>query len=362
MQTAPTWMGVALLVSAWTAGCGRDSKPPPEPAASAPHAAASQAATASASSAGAPAVTELRHPAVRRLVAIGDVHGDLAAARAVLRLGGAIDAEDRWIGGDLTVVQVGDQIDRGDDDRAVIDLFDRLAEQAEAAGGAVRSLNGNHELMNATFDFRYVTEGAYAPFAELAAERPPDPRIAAALHALPEKARGRAAAFAPGGPYARRLARRHLVVIVGDSVFVHGGVLPKHVRYGLDRMDREVRAFLEGKAPPPGIALAEDGPVWSRRFSAAPDAEDCNVLREVLDALGAKRMVVGHTPQRGGIAPACDDKVWRIDVGLSRFYGGPTEALEIAADRVRVLRPGDGAPSAAGQQKGPASLAAEPAR
>ena len=33
-----------------------------------------------------------------RIVAIGDLHGDLDAARAALRLAGAIDAQDRWIG------------------------------------------------------------------------------------------------------------------------------------------------------------------------------------------------------------------------------------------------------------------------
>src|SRR5690606_15212831 len=32
-----------------------------------------------------------------RIVAIGDLHGDLSAARAALRLAGAIDARDRWI-------------------------------------------------------------------------------------------------------------------------------------------------------------------------------------------------------------------------------------------------------------------------
>src|SRR4030042_85059 len=65
-------------------------------------------------------------PGVRRVVAVGDLHGDLTAARAALRLGGAIDAADRWIGGDLVVVQTGDEIDRGDADREIIDLFSRL--------------------------------------------------------------------------------------------------------------------------------------------------------------------------------------------------------------------------------------------
>ena len=43
----------------------------------------------------------------QRIVAFGDVHGDLEAARGALRLAGAIDEQDRWIGGDLIVVQTG---------------------------------------------------------------------------------------------------------------------------------------------------------------------------------------------------------------------------------------------------------------
>src|SRR5690606_26650725 len=78
-----------------------------------------------------------------RVVAIGDLHGDLSATRAALRLAGAIDERDRWVGGRLVVVQTGDQLDRGDDEPEILALFERLAVEAEAAGGAVHSLLGN---------------------------------------------------------------------------------------------------------------------------------------------------------------------------------------------------------------------------
>ena len=44
-------------------------------------------------------------PAVPRLVAIGDLHGDMQKARRAFRLGGLVDANDRWIGGTTTAVQ-----------------------------------------------------------------------------------------------------------------------------------------------------------------------------------------------------------------------------------------------------------------
>ena len=54
-------------------------------------------------------------------------------------------------------------------------------------------------------------------------------------------------------------------------------------------------------------------------------------------------MVVGHTVQREGITSACDEKVWRIDVGLARLYKGKPAVLEIRGDTVRKLGEGESA-------------------
>ncbi len=194
-------------------------------------------------------------------------------------------------------------------------------------------LDGNHEVMNVSLDFRYVTPHGFADF-EAVPGADTNPRLAT----LPAADRARGSEFLPGGPMAKRLAKRPIVAVVGDTVFVHGGVLPKHVRYGLDRMNREVSAWMEGAAPsPPSIVTAEDGPIWTRLYSAAPGESDCKVLREALALIGAKRMVVGHTVQRGGINAACGGQVWRIDVGLSKVYGGKPEVLEIDGDQVRPI-------------------------
>ncbi len=75
-------------------------------------------------------------------MAIGDLHGDMDAARAALRLAGAVDEEGHWAGGKLTVVQTGDILDRGDDEEAILELFLRLQEGARAAGGEIYLLNG----------------------------------------------------------------------------------------------------------------------------------------------------------------------------------------------------------------------------
>ena len=259
-------------------------------------------------------------PVPERIVAIGDLHGDLDATRRVFRLAGAIDAADKWKGGKLVVVQTGDAIDRGDDDRAILDLIERLKGEAKDAGGALVALVGNHEIMNAMKDFRYVTPGAMSTFDS-----------------------SRAAAFAPGsGAYAKMIASRPAIARIGGTFFVHGGILPKHVSYGLQRFDEETAAWLLGnRATPPAPLTADDGPLWTRLYSQTPDDDACKTLDGVLKSLGGRRLVMGHTVQKQ-INSACHDEAWRIDVGMSKFFsdGGPRsiQALEIRGDDVKVLK------------------------
>lgn len=62
-------------------------------------------------------------PETRRVVAIGDVHGDFKAAKRAIRISGVINDKDEWIGADTVLVQVGDQTDRGDSEKEIIDFL-----------------------------------------------------------------------------------------------------------------------------------------------------------------------------------------------------------------------------------------------
>ncbi len=264
---------------------------------------------------------------------MGDVHGDVDATRRVLRLAGLIDESDHWSGGKSVFVQTGDQLDRGDDEQEILDLLTQLESEAEAAGGAVHILNGNHELMNAAGDFRYVTPGGMADFADA----PGVDATAARVREFPESMRSRAAAFLPGGAYAKVLATRNTAVVVGDSVFVHGGVLPKYAPK-LKALNEAGRLWLSQGGQPPAELLAPDGLVWLRDYSVPePTSKACADLDAALAELEVARMVVGHTVQARGVTSACDDKVWRIDVGMAKHYGGMPAALEIKGDQLTVL-------------------------
>ncbi len=260
----------------------------------------------------------------KRIVAIGDLHGSLSATRRALVLAGAIDRNDHWIGGDLVIVQVGDLVDRGANDRTVIDLFQTLKKEAKQAGGELITLLGNHELMNVFGDFRYVSEEGLDEFKEFAVTDAPES--------------GRLQAFKPGGTYAKILADNPIAIIIGDTLFIHAGLTKHFLEYGLERMNKESQQLLTGKFKDiPQFIRDSDGPVWTRRFSLNPSQEDCAELKQVLTQLNCTRMVVGHTIQRDGITSNCDDMCWMVDSGMSSLPDA-IEVLEITPSGLKVLK------------------------
>lgn len=325
-----------------------------------------------------------------RIVAIGDIHGDINAMRTALRNASIIDAHDKWIGGRAVLVQVGDQLDRGENERAIYELLFKLQDRASAVGGAVHILLGNHELMNARLDFRYVTRGGFEDFGiarasfssspktrgscssgkgpsarssngssrvtvsghddylSILKSRKWRPRIAVddlkMIRALPAAMQARARAIVAGGPLATELGRRTRVgILVGDTLFIHAGLSPRHLTYGgqesstsvekLDKINNDTSKFLQGQAPYPSVLNGQSSPVWMRDYSrpgVRQGSAECKMLVDTLRMVGAKRMVVGHTPQAEGINGACGGKVWRIDTGMSKAYGGVPEAIEIS--------------------------------
>ena len=319
----------------------------------------------------------LRLPMPDRLVAVGDLHGDCAVFERVLRVAGLYD-NGRWIGGSAVLVQIGDVLDRGDEELQLLQLLRTLKREAAVAGGAVITMLGNHEVLNAMGISVYAS-----------------PRSAAAFGDEGE----RASAFRPGSELATELSSWPVACVVGDTAFIHGGLTLAQVSGGLGDLNTASSDWLKGRRapsgldrpidlisgskPPPNLGLSHSlslglglslhpapptssalaiarrltppellmpaqssrgarSPLWMRDLSDPPGAEPppaaCADLKQALAALGARRLVVGHTVQPE-INEACDGSVVRIDVGLSAaMLGAPPQALEIARDgRVRVL-------------------------
>lgn len=93
----------------------------------------------------------------RRIVALGDLHGDSLHMRLLLHAAGVVDFETgAWIGGDTLLVQTGDVVDRGPDGKEIYEMLELWAQKAPERGGRVVRLLGNHDAMNLCSDFRCV--------------------------------------------------------------------------------------------------------------------------------------------------------------------------------------------------------------
>ncbi|MBO4707876.1 MAG: metallophosphoesterase [Elusimicrobiaceae bacterium] len=82
----------------------------------------------------------------KKVVIIGDVHGEYHGFAAALIHAKLMDPELKWIGKRNILVQIGDIIDRGFYPIQVDSLLDVLQQEAKKAGGKIIRLIGNHEL------------------------------------------------------------------------------------------------------------------------------------------------------------------------------------------------------------------------
>ena len=316
----------------------------------------------------------------QRIVAVGDLHGDYDVWIDIARDARLIDARNRWAGGATILVQTGDITDRGPDSLKIIRHLQKLQKEAASAGGQVILLIGNHEAMNVTGDLRYVDPGEFAAFRDRNSEalrqaawdaksklfianykaRYPamtDKEIRADwFKATPLGMIEHQRAWAPAGELGRWAAGLPAVVKIGDSLFAHGGLSAAYTAMGgLDEINRRVRAAVAGGDKSPASILTDPlGPLWYRGLitrgpafeqevaAAATAAGKPNLPRPpiaqeldmVLAAFGARRLVVGHTPNLAGIAVSHGGKLVRIDSGNSRYYKGQPSWLEINGDQV----------------------------
>jgi Calcineurin-like phosphoesterase len=204
--------------------------------------------------------------AAPRVVTVGDVHGDLAAFKAILGQAGVLGPADAWTGGDAVLVQLGDLIDRGPSMRGTLDFVMTLEQAAAKGGGRVVALLGNHEVMNMTGDWRYVVPANYAEFADAGSEKrrdeawtqvrslrkrraerlgQPEPASDAQareawLQAHPPGYIEHAEAFGSGGAYGRWLRSRPALFAAQASAFLHGGLAPAYAGTPLEEIDRRV--------------------------------------------------------------------------------------------------------------------------
>ena len=279
-------------------------------------------------------------PPVKRIIVIGDLHGDLDVTLRTLKIAKLIDNNNNWIGGDTVVVQVGDQIDRcrnipcdnpyatqndENSDVIILELFTKLHLQAKIQGGAVYSLLGNHELMNVEKDLSYVSYKGLQEFNNTNINN----------EIITDGKKARSILFSPGNKYANFLAcTRQVILIIGNNIFVHGGIIPYLVKkYSIKSINKIMTLFLlkiinkDDKIYKEIFDSGNHSPLWNRFQSMMVINKDNKLCDNMLSPLKflykVDNIYVGHTPNlNNGITSICNSnkKIWLTDYGASKSF------------------------------------------
>lgn len=274
---------------------------------------------------------------VKRIIVVGDIHGDLNILLKCLKRAKVINGRYKWCGADTHVVQLGDILDAGgrgtqfntnpNEEFEIYKFLNNLDLQARQTNGRVHYLIGNHELMNISGDFRYVHK----------------------THLSYTGINTRKKLFKPGSYIANMLAcHSYGILKINKWYFCHAGLLPSHVNNrNITTINNIVKDVLRGKKSIDNITqneydliFSKDSFFWNRFY--AQNEDKCEILNNTLDLLGEKSggMVLGHTPHYN-ITSQCRRKLWFADVGLSKAFGNDMynkiQVLEIKNNVPKVI-------------------------
>lgn len=239
-------------------------------------------------------------PPARRIIVIGDIHGDFDAAVKCFIIAGCIEPivipeiksienmdeffkQLKWTGGDTQVVQLGDQIDRvrprkwdsnsisrteaHEDEGSTLEIFylfwhlNQLAAKALPLAGAVHCIIGNHEIMNVEGNFSYVSTAEFNSFKNhlshiyypnskypYHSRTIKNTRDISKSKGLPLGYRERLYSFSPTGICSNFIAQNYYTLLqIGNWLFCHGSpTLSTFASYEIDLLNTITSMYLLG--------------------------------------------------------------------------------------------------------------------
>jgi|LakMenEpi03Aug12_release.lakeMendotaPanAssembly.Ray.scaffolds.fasta_scaffold302545_2 hypothetical protein len=262
-------------------------------------------------------------PSAKRIITVGDIHGDLNALTSILFHSRLIDKNMNWIAHETHLVIMGDILDRGSrtfnngDEKSeytIIKLLINLRKHARRYQSEVHILLGNHELMNIFGNFSYTSPLGMTDFDGKRKEY-----------------------LRPGGKIAKLLACNSVSILkIGSWLFSHAGVLPEiSSRYSIDAINGVVREFILGNISVPENDIINTS-FWHRQYAGLPN---CAKAIKANNDYNVKSQVIGHNVQKNGINSSCSGALFRVDIGLSKAFGlkNRYQYLEILNDVKPVI-------------------------
>lgn len=298
---------------------------------------------------------------IKKIVAVGDIHGDYDQMFSVLKMSGIIDKKGRWTAGRTHLVQTGDIPDRGPDTSRIIRFLKKLEKRARMKKGRVHLLIGNHEAMNMIGDLRYVHPGEYAALTNSRSDQLRDAYYQATVEWIKETTLPEAMPvfddayrkewntkyplgyvehrriWDKNGEFGKWVRQHNSVVKINDILFVHGGIGPAYIDRSIDQLNKEVVDALSQPYAPGSIAENPESPLWYRGLARNNTEEESAHLDYLLQYFEVNRIVIAHTVTEGAIKPRFDGKVIMIDTGMAAHYGSHKASLVIDDDNYAVF-------------------------
>lgn len=248
----------------------------------------------------------------KRIIVIGDIHGDIRRFKNILINANIINNDLEWIANppETIILQLGDQIDSLNrlttenwevlKDYEMIYFTEQLNMIARSKGGYCISLIGNHELMNIIGDFSYVSQNSSSDL--------------------------RKNLFKPKGSLALILAKRPLIFKIGDLLFCHAKLDINHLnilkKYNKDLMYintiwknylENEKINIQDKEIIDNVIIGSNGILWNRNINNKYETS------ELFKELNITYMFLGHTSYDKILIK--DNQIWYCDTGISRAFG-----------------------------------------
>ena len=258
-----------------------------------------------------------------KLFVVSDIEGNFAGFRKLLQAAGVIDSNFNWTFGEGSLVLVGDFFDRGDQVTEVLWLIYSLEEKAEAAGGYVHFVLGNHEIMNMSNDLRYL-----------------NPKYVQTTTALKENYY---TLYSDSSELGRWLRTKNVIEKIGDVLFMHGGFSTEMNRMDVSVTDINTMArpfYSDTNYVYPDLRVdtifSDFGPFWYRGYYRGARLAKQEQIDSTLDKFNVRTIVNGHTIVADTITAWFKGHVIDIDVHHAE---GKSEALLIEDKKFYRLLP-----------------------